>query len=150
MTFAPDFRTECDMPQDFNDLAEADRARILNERVRLLHIYPQGQWHDDVKVVGNRNALQVMRDAIDAALRDGNAKTSAMVSDGECFSLIVEVEDHEWQHPAWTTRQTPYADPIANGRPDPTFRVMELEQLLRKANAELVKRGVRPITPPQS
>lgn len=149
MTFKPDFRSKRDdLPEDFNDLPEATRQTLLKERVRLLHIYGQGQWHSQAFVVGNSNALIVFRDAIDEALQSGKSKTSVMVTDGEGYEVCIEREDHDWQHQAWTTRPMPYADPTARGEPDPQFEIQRLQMALRSANAELVKRGVKPIADP--
>lgn len=149
MTFKPDFRCKRDdLPEDFNDLPEAERLATLNERVRLLHIYGQDLWHSQATIVGNTNALMVLRDAIDEALQIGKSETSAMVTDGEGYEIVIEHDPHGWQHQAWTTRPLPYLDPVARGKPEPQFDIQRLQTALRKANTELVKRGVKPVADP--
>lgn len=146
--FRPDFRAQSDLPEDFNNLPEDECERLMAERERLLHIYAQFSWHGEARIVGNRNALTVLRDAVDAALSDGKAETTAMVTDGEGYAVQIELVDRGWQHPEWENMPLPYAWPVAAGRPDPGDSIRALQQALRKANAQLVKRGAKPIADP--
>lgn len=146
MTFSPNWRDpRGDLPDDHNDLPEDERYRLMAERCRLLHIYGQASWHGTARIVGNRNALIVLRDAIDAALSEGKAETSASTTDGEGYGVEIELVDAAWESPAWETRPPSYIDPIARGEPDPWTAVADLRFALRQANAQLVKRGVRPV-----
>lgn len=149
-TFEPDYRSESDFPDNVNDLSEAERCRLSNERTRLLHIYGQFVWHSPADIIGNSNALKVLRDAINVALETGRGQTYAMTADGEGFCIGVECDDRPWEHKAWTTRQMPYVDPMARGEPDLKHDVIRLQIALRQANAELVKRGVKPVIDPLS
>jgi hypothetical protein len=76
-----------------------------------LHIYGQKMWHDDVVILGDRLALETLRDAIDEALATlaGRAE-DVMVNDGEGFSVIVNRIDEQ---SLWDTFATPYSDPDA-------------------------------------
>lgn len=149
ITFKPDFRNRrSDLPENYNDLPERERLAVSDERTRLLHIFSQLQWHSPASIIGNRNGLTVLRDAIDDALGSGSSETFAMTSDGEGYSIHVTVEDSPWHHEAWKHIAMPYTDPVACGKPDPTWDIMTLKQALRKANAELVKRAVKPIPDP--
>ncbi len=160
--FRPDFGARDDFPGDFDALSEAERERILSERVRLLHVYGQHAQHSPLGIVGNRNGLTVLRDAIDAVLRGeyrprppdapaGRAMenhTSAMTSDGEGYSVVVELVERPWGHREWETRPLPYTDPVLHGKPDPTFAIAVLKNALRAANAALYKRGAKPVPMP--
>jgi hypothetical protein len=147
--FKPDFRdARSDLPENYNDLPEQERRSISDERTRLLHIYSQLMWHSDASIIGNRNGLTVLRDAIDDALQNGKSETHAMVSDGEGFLVSITMENHPWHGEAWKHISMPYTDPTACGRRDPNWDIQMLKQALRKANAELVKRAVKPIPDP--
>lgn len=55
-----------------------------------LHVYGQEAWHDEAFVVGDVAGLTALRDAIDAALRDGAAVTPVVfVNDGEGYQVVV-------------------------------------------------------------
>lgn len=66
-----------------------------------LHIFGPTYYHDHSFIIGNREALELLRKAIDDALETGSAtgKTSAFAADGEGFDLCVyrEEEDAFWE-----------------------------------------------------
>lgn len=148
MAFAPDHKTESDLPTNFNDLSEADREALLVERVRLLHVYAQRRWHGELRIVGNRNALVALRDAIDAALVNGVTTTSAMTTDGEGYPVIIEPDHSRWDSRSWESRKLPYTDPSVTGQPDLEYEITLWRIALKKANALLFKRGVKPVQEP--
>lgn len=109
MGFKPDFRSHRDdLPEDFNALPERERERLMRERVRLLHIYAQYCWHSKCRIVGNKNALTVIRDAIDEAIKRGSAETGAMVADGEGYTVEVLMLDAAWDSDKWRRQPVPY------------------------------------------
>lgn len=58
--------------------------------MKQLHIFAQHDWHDDAYIVGEREALEALRDAIDRVLSANKAQVmGAFVSDGEGFNVIV-------------------------------------------------------------
>lgn len=117
MGFKPDFRSKSDdLPDDFNGLPERERERLMKERTRLLHLYAQYCWHSECKIVGNKNALTVLRDAIDEALRKGKAETGAMVSDGEGYTIEIEMCDADWDSDKWRRYPVPYTADHAKAR----------------------------------
>lgn len=120
----------------------------MAERTRLLHVHGAYSWHCDVTIVGNSNGLAVLRDALTEALSAKKAETTAMVSDGEGFGVVIERDDAAWESSSWRTKRLPYTDPIACGERDLRFDITDLQSALRKANVELVKRGVKPIPDP--
>lgn len=81
--------------------------------IKLLHVYGQGVWHDDVYIVGNRESLEDLRAAIDAALDKGEGSSKAFTSDGEGFSIGVFLEDAEWQTEEWMKLPMPYTEDMA-------------------------------------
>jgi hypothetical protein len=58
-----------------------------------LHIYAQALWHDEALIIGDREAIEKLREACDKALLEGKAKESFMVSDGEGYDLYIAIED---------------------------------------------------------
>ena len=76
-----------------------------------LHIYGQKIWHDDVVILGDRLALETLRDAIDEAITTlaGRAE-DVMVNDGEGFTVIINRID---EPELFLTVATPYSDPDA-------------------------------------
>lgn len=116
MAFYPDFRNQRDdLPENHNDLPAEERCRLLEERVRLLHIYAQYVWHGEAKIVGNRNALICLRDAIDDALKNGKSETTAMVTDGEGYGIEIELCDKDWESFEWQNKPLPYTAEYARG-----------------------------------
>lgn len=77
----------------------------------ILHIYGQKFWHDDVVILGDRLALETLRDAIDEAINNlaGRAE-DVMVNDGEGFTVIVNRID---EPDLFNTVAQPYSDPDA-------------------------------------
>jgi hypothetical protein len=60
-----------------------------------LHVYAQTTWHDDAFVVGNRQGLEALRAAIDAALSGGAGQAQPFVNDGEGFDAHVLLASEE-------------------------------------------------------
>lgn len=61
--------------------------------MKLLHIYAQSTSHEEAWVVGNRDGLTTLRDAIDAALAKGSSSEIVSASDNEEYKiLVVEAE----------------------------------------------------------
>lgn len=86
----------------------SDRLRPMVEWTNRLHIYAQDASHEDAWVVGDREALTALRDALNRVL-DGPAATDGAKSfceDGEGFlTVVVRVDDAS----LWKTLHLPYA-----------------------------------------
>lgn len=54
-----------------------------------LHIYGQNTSHGEAYLVGDIMALTKLRDAINVALRDGDAATGVFAEDGEGYTVYV-------------------------------------------------------------
>lgn len=81
-----------------------------------LHIYAQQAWHDPAFVIGNREALICLRDAINSALKNGlddqsnNLGQEYFTSDGEGYPVIVLVEENNKK---WIDYAVPYTKDFA-------------------------------------
>jgi len=68
--------------------------------VKLLNIYGQEAWHTEARIIGSKDGLLELRDAIEKAIKDGKATTSndlpLFASDGEGYEVIVEMHNDEW------------------------------------------------------
>lgn len=58
---------------------------------RILHIYGQYAWQDDVQICGTRDALVALRDTIDAALGENSVASTEpfFCTDGEGYGITV-------------------------------------------------------------
>lgn len=56
-----------------------------------MHIYAQHGWHGEALILGTREALANLREAIDRALADknGEAKAEAIAGDGEGYAVEI-------------------------------------------------------------
>lgn len=72
-----------------------------------LHIYAQPYWHAEAYIIGDRKALQLLRDSIDVALQSGNHSSQTFANDGEGYMLCVMVNEK------MEDIRLPYTDEIA-------------------------------------
>lgn len=79
-----------------------------------LHIYAQAQWHDPAFIVGDRAALERLRDALQQALEKGYARPQAMTTDGEGYVVHVVCVSPE----VMESTSLPYTDRSLVGLPD--------------------------------
>lgn len=57
---------------------------------KVLHIFPQGSWHDEVMIAGNREGLLALKNAVEKALNNERfGESHAFVNDGEGFTILV-------------------------------------------------------------
>lgn len=77
-----------------------------------LHIYAQEIWHDEAYIAGEREALTILRDAIDDALKKGTSSAQFFTSDGEGFDVQIVVADE----PTMNKMMVPYTDDIAKAQ----------------------------------
>lgn len=82
-----------ELPEDVR--ATSEKAEMM-ESAPYLHIYGQRAWHDDAWIVGNRAALQDLRQALDAALSQFSAtddkhrhQADVFAVDGEGYRIKV-------------------------------------------------------------
>jgi hypothetical protein len=91
----------------------------------MLHIYGQAGFHDDVWVVGDREALTLLADAVNRALAVGRATTpDVFCSDGEGYAACVRVmqpDDADWRHLAMPYTAE-YAQDLRGEHPEVVFQ----------------------------
>lgn len=81
--------------------------------MNTLHIYGQRWWHDTATVMGDRESLERLRDAIIVALENGIGECEAMTSDGEGYTVRVMLIPPEAD--LWPRFALPYRDEMAQG-----------------------------------
>ncbi|MDD5704040.1 MAG: hypothetical protein PHU23_18565 [Dehalococcoidales bacterium] len=87
--------------------------------MKIIHIYDQPFEHSDARILGNREGLTSLRDAIDRALAGEkvvmggfdhknldsqvlhNAEDVIWATDGEGYELHVECNDSDWMSEFW-------------------------------------------------
>lgn len=75
----------------------------------MIHIYGQDRWHEPAQIIGNRRGLEMLRDAIDGALRSGIEEAEVYATDGEGYGIaVVELCDS-----LMNEMPLPYTDPDA-------------------------------------
>jgi hypothetical protein len=75
-----------------------------------LHVYSPSMWHDEGGIVGTRDALVLLRVAIDDALTNGKSTIETFAADGEEYDLHVVCVEPE----KIVRVQLPYVNPIAH------------------------------------
>lgn len=99
---------------------------MSDEATPMLHLYAQPFWHAEAYIVGDREGLTALRNAIDAALETGRATALPFASDGEGYELeIVAVSTED----AWRLA-VPYTDEMAQGNQHKDESVLWPFQLL--------------------
>lgn len=96
-----------------------------------LHVYSPSYFHDHAFIVGNKEALEALRDAIEAALETGSAvgETTASTADGEGFDLkVYREEDEEY----WDKASLPYTDRTCFVNSDEAISPWDLFRKYRK------------------
>jgi hypothetical protein len=88
-----------------------------------LHIYAQEQWHGNDYVVGNKEALERLRDALNDALEKGQGQATTYVNDGEGYYALVVQSDDE----TIDKLMVPYIDEIAYDSRDDIVHPWELD-----------------------
>jgi hypothetical protein len=84
--------------------------------MNLLHIYAQAWEHSDAWIVGNRDGLTALRDALNRALANEKTEPVACLqfaADGEGFACFIVPNDADWQGEKWQKLYRPYTDETA-------------------------------------
>ena len=107
----------------------------------LLHLYPGSSYHNDGYIVGNREGLLALRDAINRALDERLATTQIMpkasgrnifVKDGEGYEVQILLNDSPWQSEEWQKLAVPYTSEDAAFFPNGTIYPQELKKKLSR------------------
>jgi len=84
--------------------------------ISLLHLYAQSWEHNDAWIVGNREGLTALRDALNRALETETTKPTACLAfatDGEGYACFIVPNDADWQSDRWMRLYLPYTDETA-------------------------------------
>ena len=60
-----------------------------------LHIYGQEAWHDDIKIVGTKDALQKFLESLHKSLQEGKSEFQTFVNDGEGYSILIKCVEED-------------------------------------------------------
>ena len=85
-----------------------------------LHIYAQEYWHTDALVFGTEEGLRALRDAIDAALRNGEGHTTSFCTDGEGYGVSMYLCDES----ELDALPLPYTDDVAADKDHARWKVL--------------------------
>ena len=65
--------------------------------IPLLHVHSQSFQHDDAFLIGNKQALEILKATIEEALKTGECSLELYTVDGEGYDLHVFCDDSDWQ-----------------------------------------------------
>jgi hypothetical protein len=74
----------------------------------ILQIYGQVEQHHEAFIVGNKEGLIMLREAIDKALNEQVSFATEYVVDGEGYDIIVINRNEHWQDEPWQSLRLPY------------------------------------------
>lgn len=100
-------------------------------QTNVLHVYGQESWHSDSIVVGDKDALGQLRDAVERALREGEASFSSFASADDRFEVLVRLAEGA---ELLSALPLPYRAEHAGGC---AGRSQEVVQLLRPSEQDL-------------
>jgi len=83
---------------DGDDFSLRERPSIFERctspiQTNVLHVYGQESWHSESIVVGDKDALGQLRDAVERALQDGEASFSSFASADDRFEVLVKLAE---------------------------------------------------------
>lgn len=94
------------------------KMKQVSKYTKVLHVFSQYSWHDDLMIVGDKEGLIALREAIDKAIKGKWGQSRATVNDGEEFGIMVgqlhstEVDDFQTPYVADYAHSTQGTDPF--------------------------------------
>jgi hypothetical protein len=80
----------------------------------IIKIFGANAWHDNVSIIGNKEALEKLKQLIDSALEHGFSKDEFMESDGEGFNIEIAINNHLFDSDEWIKFPVHYIDEMAS------------------------------------
>jgi len=97
----------------------------------ILKVYGAPFWHSSVNIVGSKDSLIDLRDAIDKAIKEGASSADFFETDGEGYRVTVNCEERNFEE--WARLPMHYTDIVATGN-DTKEGEGELHKIISKTN----------------
>ena len=75
----------------------------------ILKVYPSMFWHDNVVVIGNKEGLLKLKEAIDTALTGNTGDVTVEETDGNLYKVISKMHDGDLLDESWLELPEHYA-----------------------------------------
>lgn len=62
----------------------------IEEEMPVVHLWQPLMWHCDQNIVGNKEGLTLLKDALQKAIDTGKGVAEAFISDGEGHDVIIQ------------------------------------------------------------
>lgn len=76
--------------------------------IELLQIYGQPWEHAEAFLIGNREGLTKLKEALERALYIGEGIAGVFAKDGEGYEIVIEVIDKPWSDSFWSSLASSY------------------------------------------
>ena len=76
----------------------------------ILKVYPARFWHDDVVIIGNKQGLLKLKEAIETALAGLPANALVQETDGYEYNVLPKMHDGDLLDEAWLDFPVHYDD----------------------------------------
>ncbi len=76
----------------------------------ILKVYPSKYWHDDVVIIGNREGLTKLKEAIESALAGKQACVAVEETDGCSYKVCSKMHDGDLLDEQWLNLPMHYDD----------------------------------------
>jgi len=76
----------------------------------ILKVYPSKYWHDDVVIVGNKEGLTKLKEAIETALAGHPANALVQETDGCEYNVVPKMHDGDILNEEWLDFPMQYDD----------------------------------------
>lgn len=104
----------------------------------ILHIYAQGQWHEEAYIIADIPSLNALKEAISLAIKEGQSEVELWASDGEGFGLRIIRHSDKWDD--WKLISMPYVDHMAEEHRDDAiapYQLWKLNEVKDEKNSKL-------------
>lgn len=67
----------------------------------IIQVYPAYDHHSEVVIIGNKEALENLTQALKEAIENGKSQASVWASDGEGYDILIKQVDDGWDNKIW-------------------------------------------------